>query len=53
MVMIEYHDVQCADLTFAAMPPAYRQQAAGSVEGGNRSHGSEVNPDPNLTSPSP
>lgn len=45
MVMIEYHDVQCADLTFAAMPPAYRQQAAGSVEAGNRSHGWDVHRD--------
>jgi len=39
MVMIEYKDVECVDLTYAAMPPAYRQQESGSAEGFNRSHG--------------
>jgi len=39
MVMIEYKDVECVDLTYAAMPPAYRQQESGSEAGGNRSHG--------------
>jgi len=31
MVMIEYKDVECVDLTYAAMPPAYRQQESGSA----------------------
>jgi len=42
MVMIEYRDVQCVDLTYAAMPPAYRQLESGTVEGKNRSHGWDV-----------
>ena len=30
MVLIEYKDVECVDLTYAAMPPAYRQQESAS-----------------------
>ena len=39
LVLIEFKNVECVDLTYAAMPPAYRELASGTVKGGNRSHG--------------
>jgi hypothetical protein len=45
MIMISYRDVQCVDLTYAAMPPRYRQMRGGSKDDGNFSHGWDINLD--------